>query len=365
MQIVLARPTRPDTGALDIQAHGGFGRADTARASKPLFPANFSAESSVMPSFPGAVGNSPELQSALEKAARLARSRVSILLQGETGVGKEVMAQGIHSLSPLSDGPLVALNCGGLTRDLLASELFGHIDGAFTGARRGGMAGKIEGADGGTLFLDELGEMPLDLQPHFLRVLEDGQFYRVGDNKPRKSRFRLIAATNRDLREEVLAGRFRSDLFYRISVTSVQIPPLRERSGDVRVLARLFLRRFCQFHEVPEKAFSPEALERMELYPWPGNVRELRNLVESLVLTVSGTVIGQADLPLEVVASIGMSNSEKHQIAPPNSFNVTGLARAEFDMICEVLRVVSGNATLAAKQLGMAKSTLLFPPTEN
>ncbi|HEY6897678.1 MAG TPA: sigma-54-dependent Fis family transcriptional regulator [Rhodocyclaceae bacterium] len=307
--------------------------------------------------FSGAKGSSPELQRAIEKATHLARSRVPILLLGETGVGKEVFARGIHASSRIHDGPFVALNCGGLSRELLASELFGHVEGAFTGARRGGVAGKIEAADGGTLFLDELGEMPLDLQPHFLRVLEDGQIYRLGDNSPRQVRFRLIAATNRDLRQEVADGRFRMDLFYRVSVTSVQIPPLRERRGDVKELVKVFMRQLCEFHEMEEKTFEPRALERLEAHAWPGNVRELRNVVESLILTVPDEVIQLSDLPMELLG--GQSGLERSLIeASPEGTALGGLARSEFEQIRKVLKETAGNATLAAKQLGIAKSTL-------
>lgn len=305
--------------------------------------------------FPCAKGSSPELQQAIEKATQLAKARVPILLLGETGVGKEVFAQGIHALSKNCDGPFVALNCGGLSRELLASELFGHVEGAFTGSRRGGVAGKIEAADGGTLFLDELGEMPLDMQPHFLRVLEDGQIYRLGDTKPRQVRFRLVAATNRDLRQEVAEGRFRIDLFYRVSVTSIRIPSLRDRQGDIRELTKSFVRELCELHEVEEKMFDPVALEAMERYAWPGNVRELRNTIEGLVLTVQGDVVGHDDLPPEIL----LCTKDDDNLNDNGSVvNLSGLAKSEFEEICKVLRETSGNATLAAKQLGIAKSTL-------
>ena len=305
--------------------------------------------------FPGAKGNSAQLRQSIEKAIQLARSRVPILLLGETGVGKEVFAKGIHASSRMKDGPFVVLNCGGLSRELLASELFGHVDGAFTGARRGGVAGKIEAAEGGTLFLDELGEMPLDLQPVFLRVLEDGQIYRLGDTTPRQVRFRLIAATNRDLRQEVAEGRFRMDLFYRVSVTSIRIPALRERTGDVRELSNLFIRQLCEFHELPEKAFDPAVLDRLEEYAWPGNVRELRNMIESLVLTTESAVIGLQDLPFEPQGTFAAGPLASDDLS---GGNLSGLARSEYEQICKILRETSGNATMAAKQLGIAKSTL-------
>jgi sigma-54 dependent transcriptional regulator, acetoin dehydrogenase operon transcriptional activator AcoR len=309
--------------------------------------------------FPGAIGRSVELRESVEKAVRLAKSRVSVLLLGETGVGKEVFARGIHAASRVHDGPFIALNCGGLNRDLLASELFGHVEGAFTGARRGGMAGKIEAAEGGTLFLDELGEMPLDLQPQFLRVLEDGQIYRLGDTRPRQIRFRLITATNRDLRQEVANGRFRMDLFYRVSVTSIRIPPLRERRGDAGELARLFVRQLCELHEIPAKTLDFQALVQLEDYGWPGNVRELRNTIESLVLTVPGDVIGLQDLPPEIR---GKTNAPAPANERPDVLaaraGLSAREKSEFDQICQALQSTAGNATLAAKQLGIAKSTL-------
>ena len=172
------------------------------------------------------VGDAPSLRQAVGRARQLAKSRAPVLLLGETGVGKDVFAQCLHAAGAGKDGAFVALNCGGFSRELLTSELFGYVEGAFTGARRGGMVGKIEAADGGTLFLDEIGEMPKDLQPHFLRVLESGEVYRIGETRPRKVNFRLVAATNRDLRSEVEAGRFRMDLFYRVAVTSIAIPRL-------------------------------------------------------------------------------------------------------------------------------------------
>ena len=323
--------------------------------TKSLIDPVMVAESEAKLHFAGAKGSSIELRNSIEKAIHLAKSPVSVLLLGETGVGKEVFARGIHEASRLHDGPFVALNCGGLNRDLLASELFGHVDGAFTGARRGGVAGKIEAADGGTLFLDELGEMPLDLQPQFLRVLEDGQIYRLGDSRPRQIRFRLITATNRDLRNEISEGRFRMDLFYRVAVTSIQIPALRERDGDVRELASLFIRQLCEFHGISEMAFDPMAIIAMEKYSWPGNVRELRNVIESLVLTVPGKIIALEALPPEI--RLAASGSEDDRTKVPRS-RLSSRDNSEYDQICKALQTASGNATLAAKQLCIAKSTL-------
>jgi transcriptional regulator of acetoin/glycerol metabolism len=294
------------------------------------------------------IGSSPALQEALQKAQHLAGSHVPVLLLGETGVGKELFAQGIHEAGAHTEGRFVALNCGGLSRELLASELFGYAEGAFTGARRGGMAGKIEAANGGTLFLDEIGEMPMDLQPHLLRVLEEGEIYRLGENIPRKVSFRLIAATNRDLRQEVKEGRFRMDLFYRIAVTSIRIPALRDRGGeDIRQLVEALAATLSGRHGIPAPAVDDEVIAALECYDWPGNVRELRNVVEAMLLMCRGGRLGLRDLPAELQGC-----------AEPRPAAAGILGGAEQAQIRSALRRNGGNATLAARSLGIAKSTL-------
>ena len=305
------------------------------------------------PGFANIVTNDRGLQSAVRKAGQLARSKVPVLLLGETGVGKEEFAQGIHRASPFGDGPFVPLNCGGLSRELLASELFGYVDGAFTGARRGGLIGKIEAANGGTLFLDEIGEMPMDLQPHLLRVLEQGEIYRLGENAPRKADFRLVAATNRDLRQEVAAGRFRMDLYYRVAVTSVRIPALRDRPGDIPLLVRHFLAHFAERHGKPVPTVDEAVLRRLAAYAWAGNVRELRNVVESMLLVCDGDHLDVDMLPPEL-----------EDIAPtPNTplTAITGgrrISEVEADLIRRTIADTGGNLTRAARQLAIAKSTL-------
>lgn len=294
------------------------------------------------------------LMEAIRKAQQLAKSRVPVLLLGETGVGKEEFAQGIHRASPFSDGPYVALNCGGLSRDLLASELFGYIEGAFTGARRSGAAGKIEAANGGTLFLDEIGEMPLDLQPHLLRVLEQGEIYRLGENTARKVNFRLIAATHRDLRQDVADGRFRMDFYYRVAVTSIRIPPLRDRKSDIRLLAQHFVERFCQVHELEPRRFNEALLVRLENYGWPGNIRELRNVIESLLLTSDQRVLSVDNLPPEFDCEELVDLSKSWE----GSSTKFSLSESEADLICRAINATRGNLTRAARQLDIAKSTL-------
>lgn len=295
------------------------------------------------------------MDDVLDRARLLARSqaRAPVLLLGETGVGKEEFASGIHG----GQGPYVALNCGGLSRELLVSELFGYSEGAFTGARKGGMVGKVEAAHGGTLFLDEIGEMPLDLQPQLLRVLEQGEFYRLGENAPRKVQFRLIAATHRDLRQEVAAGRFRMDLYYRIAVTTLRIPPLRQRTEDIPVLASHFLQRNLQQQGLPQGRLSAQALEQLRAYSWPGNVRELRNVIECAVLMDMRNALDEYDVLIDAQPfAVGGANDDVGQAAPASA--VWSMAEGEEVMITRAIRASSGNLTQAARRLCIAKSTL-------
>ena len=243
------------------------------------------------------------------------------------------------------------VNCAGLARDLLASELFGYADGAFTGARRGGMAGKMEAAGRGTLFLDEIGEMPLELQGYLLRALEAGEICRLGESRPRKVEFRLISATNRDLRSEVAAGRFRMDLFDRVAVTSLSIPPLRDRPEDIAALAESFLRVIAEERGSP-RWLSPEALSALTAYGWPGNVRELRNVIASVGLESDRDLLALEDLPAEIRASAPASPQGRSQEAG------TMLQQVEAEAIRSAVGAEGGNLTRAALRLGIAKSTL-------
>ena len=302
------------------------------------------------------VGTSEFLRQALEKAKLLAEVDVPVLLLGETGVGKERFARAIHEGGRRKDGPFVAVNCGGLPRDLLASELFGYIDGAFTGARRSGMVGKIESASGGTLFLDEIGEMPLELQPYLLRVLEGGEVYPLGGAKPRTVEFRLVAATNKDLRAEANAQRFRTDLFYRISVTSLHIPALRERREDIPALVEHFSREAALRHGARVKGFEPEALYALGRYTWPGNIRELRNVVEGAVLMATGEAVAVSDLPAEITSSLDEAQDKPRAAASPPA--VVDLEAVERDAISAAIVACHGNLTVVAKELRISKSTL-------
>jgi transcriptional regulator with PAS, ATPase and Fis domain len=240
------------------------------------------------------------------------------LLLGETGVGKELFARAIHQTSGRATAPFVALNCGALSRDLLSSELFGYADGAFTGARRGGMPGKIEQADGGTLFLDEVGEMPLEIQPHLLRVLEDGRLVRLGDQHERQITLRLIAATNRDLQAEVASGRFRSDLYHRLCVSSVLIPPLRSRKEDIVDIIAHLDEQFARKYGKAGKRLGEGVMEALTRHDWPGNVRELRNVYEMLFALCEDECIDMAQLPPDLLAGNTLHGSQadisQHQV---------------------------------------------------
>jgi transcriptional regulator of acetoin/glycerol metabolism len=293
--------------------------------------------------FANIIGASPAIAKMIDQAAQLAQRRVALLIQGETGTGKEVLVRAIHEAAGPTQ-PLIVFNCGAASKDLLAAELFGHVRGAFTGALHEGRLGRFELAHGGILCLDEIGELPLDMQPVLLRVLEEGVVYRVGDTQGRPVDIRLIAMTNRNLRCEVAAGRFRADLFYRLSVTSIEIPPLRDRAGDAALLIAHFNNTLSQKHDIPPLRFASEALQALEAYAWPGNIRELRNVVEGLLLTGAHDITPD-DLPAEISAS---------KPAPP-SLRLEDTARAA---MLQAINSCDGNLSEAARQLGISRSTL-------
>ncbi|MDO8249834.1 MAG: sigma-54-dependent Fis family transcriptional regulator, partial [Rhodoferax sp.] len=308
-------------------------------------------------SFERIIGQSEVIWQTIFRARQLAKSQVPVLLTGETGVGKEVFARGIHEAHADKSAPFIALNCGGFSRELLTSELFGHVEGSFTGAKRGGMIGKIEAANGGTLFLDEIGEMPIDLQPYFLRVLEEGEVYRLGETKPRKVNFRLIAATHRDLRKEIRNGNFRMDLFYRISVTSVNIPPLRERPQDIPLLVDHYLKLLSRQHGIDHVTMSSGVIKRLMNYDWPGNIRELKNAVECMLLTSQSSVISEFDLPPEILGyGIETTSSLGDEGQHGNDF--TRFKQAERTALLNAIRQCKGNVSAVARHLGVAKSTV-------
>jgi two-component system response regulator AtoC len=304
-------------------------------------------------------GSSEKMHDLLENVKKVARSGTStILLRGETGSGKDLIARVIHNSSPASKGPFVVLNCSAVPENLLESELFGHEQGAFTDARRN-KRGLLEMADRGTLFLDEIGEMPLSLQSKLLRVLETKTFRRLGSTTDQKVYVRFIAATNKDLFQEVEGRRFREDLYYRLSVIPIYVPPLRERKEDIGLLVKYYLDRYNQELGGKIQRVSDKALELLSNYRWPGNVRELRNLMERLVLMHAGSEILPDDLPPQIISGEtagGASRAEEEiQI---RSGRVVPLAEVEKAGIRDALLKVKGNKTRAAELLGISRQTL-------
>ncbi|ABM61990.1 nitrogen regulation protein NR(I) [Halorhodospira halophila] len=245
------------------------------------------------------LGEAPAMQEVFRAIGRLSRSSVTVLLTGESGSGKELVARALHRHSPRSDGPFVALNMAAIPHDLMESELFGHEKGAFTGAQQT-RRGRFEQADGGTLFLDEIGDMPADLQTRLLRVLADGEFYRVGAHTAMKVDVRIIAATHQDLEQRVVEGRFREDLYHRLNVIRIQLPPLRERREDIPALARRFLAAAAQELNVDPKALHPDVERELMRLDWPGNVRQLENTCRWLTVMASGQEIVPEDLPADL-----------------------------------------------------------------
>ena len=248
----------------------------------------------------GIAGQSPSIHEVLVKIEQMAPVSSTVLIQGESGTGKELVAKALHDLSPRRGKAFIAVNCSALPETLLESELFGHEKGAFTGAAERRL-GRFELADQGSIFLDEIGDIPLSVQVKLLRVLESRTFFRVGGTQPIKVDVRVIAATNRALREGVALGEFREDLYYRLSVLNIYLPPLRERRDDIPLLVKRFIREFARTHDRPFRGITAEALQRLVEAPWPGNVRQLRNLIESMVVLAPGTEIRASDIPAEVL----------------------------------------------------------------
>ena len=293
------------------------------------------------------------MKNVLEMMAKVARSDAStVLVQGESGTGKELVAKYIHYESARAEKPFVAINCAAVPATLLESELFGHEKGAFTDAK-GRKKGVFELADGGTLFLDEIGDMASGLQSKLLRVLETGCFRRVGGTHDIYVTVRVVAATNRDLKREVQEGRFRNDLYYRLAVVPIHIPPLRERPVDIPLLAAFFLEHLNREMNVAIEGFTDEAASALLRYSWPGNVRELRNVVERGMLLGSGSRIEARHLPQEVFDPAGTPGNP-----PPPETGVWAMADAERFAIERALRHFKGNKTRAADALGVSRQTL-------
>ena len=301
----------------------------------------------------GMVGHSPALQRVLEAVRRAAPTRARVLISGESGVGKELVAQAIHESSRRSDKPFVKLNCAAIAETLVESELFGHEKGAFTGADKRHL-GRFERAAGGTLFLDEIGEMPLATQARLLRVLQEGELERVGGDAPVAVDVRVIAATNRNLLDEVKAGRFREDLYYRLNVIPIEVPPLRERKADVPELAIYLLARSCEDNGLEEKTWSEDALAALSSHDWPGNVRELHHLVDRLAILSSGTVIRAAEVKAALPGAAKMTGGEIPQTGKLYEL----LESFERRIIEDRIAAFDGNMSKAAADLGLERSHL-------
>jgi DNA-binding NtrC family response regulator len=308
--------------------------------------------------FHGLVGTSPrmrEIYTLLDQASKL---DITVLVNGETGTGKELAARAVHYQSVRKERRFVPVNCGALPAELVESELFGHAKGAFTGAA-GMKRGLFEEAEGGTIFLDEIGELPLPVQVKLNRVLQEKEIRRVGDTSPVKVNVRVIAATHRDLKAEVQAGRFREDLFYRLHVFPVVLPPLRERREDVPLLAGHFLEKHARVLGRPLQAFDAEALRALTGYPWPGNVRELENAVERAVAVAKGPAVQLRDLPAEVKGSQeGAIPAEQLARLPYREAVELARDRVTRDYLVALLRELDGNVTKAAERAGMARESL-------
>ena len=341
-------------------------------ASKAQRLAAHSVGAKAIYTFSSIIGESPSLQKAIELSKVASHSNITTLILGESGTGKELFAHAIHNASARKNAPFVVVNCGALPRDLIQSELFGYDPGAFTGAQKQGKPGKFELAEGGTIFLDEIGDMPLEAQINLLRVIQNKEVSRIGGKFSRPIDVRIIAATNKRLQQSVRDGSFREDLFYRLSVLTIDVPPLRERQQDVMLLAESFLRAGVQAIHKPCRGFSAEVAEIFSRYPWPGNVRELENIVERSLNIARGDTIEREDLPLSLLEredeDLGGRNRWQAAPAPGNipaavlPGRDTGrggtLQSREVEILLDVLKANGGNMRKTAQELGIARSAL-------
>lgn len=308
--------------------------------------------------FQDIIGISTPIQQVISYARKVAAGPSSVLLTGESGTGKEVFAQAIHNASTRHEGSFIAINCGAISTSLIESELFGYEDSAFTGARKGGRPGKFELADKGTLFLDEIGEMPLEMQVKLLRTIQEGAVTRVGGDKEIKIDVRIIAATNKNLAEEVRKGRFRLDLFYRLNVIPLQIPPLRERREDIRALVKFFLKQKAMSLGKNIPYLSPTLMEKILEYQWPGNIRELENFIEKAVL-LDGNILHVADDSLSLPAESGYETPGPQPMAGSGDDQpLQSIEEAEKEAILRAIKRLEGNISKAARVLKISRNTL-------
>lgn len=296
--------------------------------------------------FPELLGNSEPMRKVFRLVELVAPTEVTVLVTGPSGTGKELVAKAIHRESPREEAPFIPINCGAIPETLLESELFGHTKGAFTGAHRDKI-GKFEQADGGTIFLDEIGELPASLQVKLLRFLQDRKIERLGGTQLKELDVRIIAATNQDLKEGISVGKFREDLFYRLAVVSIELPPLRDRGDDIYLLAQHFLELFSEKHQQRNVKFTPQALQRIRHDPWPGNVRELENRIQKGVILSDGNRITAEDLGFEV---------SPEQLQPKTLSQFRSQAEAPF--IKQTIDRNSGNLSKTSRELGISRTTL-------
>ena len=294
----------------------------------------------------GIIGSAPLLNRALEIAMQVAPTDISVLVTGESGTGKEIIPQVIHQLSARKHGEYIAVNCGAIPEGTIDSELFGHEKGSFTGAQ-GSRQGYFEVANGGTIFLDEVAELPMQTQVRLLRVLETGEYIRVGSSKPLKTNVRVVAATNENMQKAISSGKFREDLYYRLLGLPISIPPLRERGNDILVLAKHFLQQFCKDNQLPEKPCSNAAMEKLRNYGFPGNVRELKSIVELAAVMADGNII-EAD-------NLTLFNSSKEVDLLQEEMTLRDYERK---IIQHYLEKYDYDILLVAKKLDIGKSTL-------
>lgn len=312
------------------------------------------------------IGSSKKIKEIVSIIEKVATTDSNVLITGESGTGKEMVARYIHELSPRKNGPFVKVNCGALTETLLESEMFGHERGAFTGAIKQKL-GRFELADGGTIFLDEIGEISLSTQVKLLRVLQEKEFERVGGEKTIKVDVRIIAATNKDLKKEVKEKRFREDLYYRLYIVPIEIPPLRERKEDIPELVEYFIKKHKERTRSQVERISPEALKVLERYHWPGNIRELENVIEQTLVLSNGKTIEVSDLPFHIKSPLCEEKNEKDAIATNFSYGMnldSFIADIEMKIIKETLELTGYNKIETAKLLGIKPSALQYKITK-
>jgi transcriptional regulator with PAS, ATPase and Fis domain len=320
------------------------------------------------------IGHSEKWNEIKKLVMRAARVSSSVLIEGESGTGKELVARAIYEGSGLS-GPFIAINCGAIPKELLQSELFGYEEGSFTGARKGGCIGKLEMGDGGTVFLDEIGEMPFDMQVNLLRFLQDKMITRIGSSVPKKVEVRIIASTNRKLKNEVNMGRFREDLYYRLNVIGIELPPLRDRQLDIPPITRFFIQNICRQFKRDIVGISDAAMHLLCAYRWPGNVRELRNVIENAIVFTEGNLITEdllpsslrenkssrpASLPYKETMEPVLPGENMHglTIEEARKWNQKSSAEAECNEILRLLDEFSGNVSHVARNMGISRNTI-------